>query len=143
MAKEPSKIKSFEAAPDDVPLLAPSPQPKPKPSLRRRKSIVTYRESGSDLVAVLDMQGFSKEDIHVSYQRDRLVVTWELVEILDVEESGHLVRERRQKVHTRHIDLPPGTKFDRVRAAMGSRHLVLRYPNPRYAQEPSMTVDEY
>lgn len=146
MAKEPSKIKSFEAVTpeeeeEEVPI--PSPPATSRPALRRRRSIVSYKESGTDMVAILDMQGLSKQDIHVSYQRDRLVVTWEMVEVLDVEENGHLVRERRHKVHTRHIELPPGTKFERVRAAMGSRHLVLRYPNPRFSSEKSRTVDEY
>ncbi|KAJ8521923.1 hypothetical protein ONZ45_g1447 [Pleurotus djamor] len=138
MAKEPPKVKSFEG----VDLGAPSEiQPPSSRQLSERQSSskhtshtkqkVTFRESsdGRNVMAYFNLPGLTKQDVHVSYQRNRLVVTWDEVEEQEIEEQGVIVRERRERTCNRAIPLPEGTKFEEIRAAMDGPQLVLRYPN--------------
>jgi HSP20 family molecular chaperone IbpA len=60
------------------------------------------------------MPGLQKQDVHVSFQRNRLVVTWENVNITEREEDGRVVRERREKTYNRTIPLPEGTKVSSI-----------------------------
>lgn len=160
MAKEPSKVESFDlhlatsASPphhvhpplpppkSEVPLMHSPPEP-PTRTLKKKKSVVSYYQRGNETVVIFDMQGLSKQDIHVSYQREQIVVTWDLVEVFETFEDGHLVRERREKTHTRTISLPEGTSFSDVKAGMGTRHLQLRFPSSNHKAMDSPFVDEY
>jgi len=70
------------------------------------------------MVASLDMRDVPKENIHVSFQRHRLVVTWATLEISEYEEEdGYLVREKYEKNYQRTFPLPEGT---RVRSVFSS-----------------------
>jgi len=142
MAKERPKVQSLEeATPElpehatssavDVPVLE-SQLTAPK-SFKRQKSISSIREStdGRSVVASFDLRDVPKENIHVSFQRSRLVVTWETAELYEWEENGHIMRERQEKMFHRTLPLPEGTRFEEIRAQMNSHHLVLRYPNMR------------
>lgn len=80
---------------------------------------------------MFDMQGIKKSDVHVSYQNDKVVVSWESVTVEDKMEDGKIVRERREKKFVRTLPLPEGTKFDQVKASMDGRHLNLTYPRFR------------
>jgi HSP20 family molecular chaperone IbpA len=63
------------------------------------------------MVASIDMRGVQKENVHVSFQRTRLVVTWAIQEITDwEEEKGLWVRERHTKEYQRTFPLPEGTR---------------------------------
>jgi hypothetical protein len=63
------------------------------------------------VVASFDMRGVQKENVHVSFQRNRLVVTWVLVEVSEWQEAdGYLMRERNEKNFQRTLPLPEGTR---------------------------------
>jgi HSP20 family molecular chaperone IbpA len=137
MAKEVPKIESFGGSPQppSAPVINVPSRPSAastRPSLKTQKSISTFHESsdGRMMTATFKIPGLKKQDIHVSYQRNRLGVTWESVEITETEEGGRI--ERREK-YNRTIPLPEGTKFSEVRAAMDGRYLILKYPNIRSA----------
>lgn len=52
-----------------------------------------------------------KQDVHISFQRSRLVVTWLTVEMIEYEEEDGIVyRERYERSHHRTIPLPEGTR---------------------------------
>lgn len=132
MARERCKVQSLEepspeAAQVDIP---PIDEPKP---LKRQKSVTSFRESpdGRTVVASFDMRGVPKENVHVSYQRHRVVVTWVTVEVSEWEEDGRIVRERSEKNFQRTLPLPEGTRFEEISGAMSGKHLLLRYPNSR------------
>lgn len=103
----------------------------------------------AQITATFDLPGIKKEQAHVSFRWNHLVVTWQTVKITEKEEGGRLVREREEKKYTRTIPLPEGTKvsecpsplsceadrrvlqFEEVRAVMDNRQLTLSYPNMR------------
>jgi len=72
----------------------------------------SFRESsdGRTIIAFIDVQGVGKQDVHVSFQRNRLVVSWEIVDFNEYEESGQIVRERIEQNFQRTFPLPEGTK---------------------------------
>jgi len=142
MAKERPKIQSLEECNNnesnkygeahqvDIPVVDTQHAPK---SLKKRKSISSFREStdGRAMVATFDLPDVPKEDVHVSFQKNRLVVTWAIAELSEWEENGVVMRERFEQVFQRTLPLPEGTKFNEVRALMNSKQLTLRYPNMR------------
>lgn len=100
------------------------------------------------VTATFDLPGVKKEDIHISYQVKRLVVTWRKVDVTEWEEDGRLIRECKESKESRTMPLPEGTKvsrplsiaicrlenppkFEEIHANMGHQRLVLTYPNMR------------
>jgi hypothetical protein len=96
------------------------------------------------------MRDVPKENIHVSFQRHRLVVTWATLEIDEwEEEDGVVVREKYEKNYQRTFPLPEGTRvchvfvhpylsvaysppqFEEINGAMRGKYLLLKYPNCR------------
>ena len=84
-------------------------------------SSVKYRESadGLTVTAIFDLPRVKKDDMHVSFQGNRLVVSWRTVKItereepLDAEDLGsgtRILRELEHKKYSRTIPLPDGTK---------------------------------
>ncbi|KAH7925502.1 hypothetical protein BV22DRAFT_1011165 [Leucogyrophana mollusca] len=147
MAKSPPKVKSLETpSVPNHPLAPVDPVPvphKPVPQLKKRKSNVSFRESrdGRMVTATFDLPGIKKDQAHVSFRGNHLIVTWETVKITEKEERGRLVREREEKKFHRTIPLPEGTKFEEVRARMDGRYLTLTYPNMRSVRvEPRHTA---
>ena len=63
--------------------------------------------------AVFDLPGVKKQDVHVSFQRNRLLVTWETVTVTEREENGRIVRERNEKIYNESIPLPEGTRVNK------------------------------
>ncbi|TFY82257.1 hypothetical protein EWM64_g1760 [Hericium alpestre] len=150
MATQPSKVKSLEAwsASEQTPP-APTVVPPPraaaaKPHLKRQKSNVFFKESrdGRLVTATFDLAGVKKEDMHVSFQADRLVVTWRTVRVTDRIENGTIFRDREEKKYSRTIPLPSGTKFEEVRASRDHRCLILTYPNMRAIRAKPRPVDD-
>jgi len=123
-AKSPPKVKSLED-PDYYRSI--------KPTLKKKKSQCTFREApdGRTVTAIFDLPGLKKKDVHISFQRNRLVVTWQTVNVTEREEDGRLVRECKENKCSRTIPLPEGTRFEEVRADMSGRSLTLTYPNMR------------
>ena len=80
-----------------------------------------FREStdGRAIVAKFELPDVAKEDIHVSFQRNKLVITWETGEIHEWDEDGVILREYIRNTHHRTLPLPEGT---RVRS-MGSTYV--------------------
>jgi HSP20 family molecular chaperone IbpA len=71
-----------------------------------------FREStdGRAIVATFELPDVAKEDVHVSFQRNKLVVTWEMGELHEWEEDGVVFRELIRSVHHRTLPLPEGTR---------------------------------
>lgn len=71
-----------------------------------------FREStdGRAIVATFELPEVAKEDIHVSFQRNRLVLAWETRELYEWEEDGVVLRELIRTVHHRTLPLPEGTR---------------------------------
>jgi len=143
MAKERPKVQSLEeisrelaATPGPPPIQIPvmeSHHSAPK-SLKKQKSISTFREStdGRSIVATFELPPeLEKQDVHISFQRNRLIVTWEIIEISEWEEDGCFNRERVERIFHRTLPLPEGTRFEEIHAQMTGRGLTLRYPNMR------------
>lgn len=148
MAKEKPKVQSLEEVTQE--LLVSDQPPVPVPlmdtlsslpkSLKKHKSICHLREStdGRSIVATYDLPlEVAKPDIHVSFQRNKLILTWEYAEMEEWLENGVVHRERTIKHFHRSIPLPEGTRFEEIHAQMTNRGLILRYPNMRtYRVEP-------
>ncbi|KAG6813407.1 hypothetical protein H0H92_011385 [Tricholoma furcatifolium] len=156
MAKEKPKVQSLEEVVHDLSLsdqhvdipVMESQESDPK-SLKKRKSISSFRESsdGRMTVATFDLHNVAKQDIHVSYQRNRLIVTWATAEINEWEDKGVVYRERLERHYHRTLPLAEGTKvirfrihrssdvnvlqFEDIRGIMNERTLTLRYPLAR------------
>jgi len=143
MAKERPKVQSLEETaqelytsehpPMQIPLMESPPVSAPK-SVKKQKSISNFREStdGRAIVATFDLTDVAKQDIHISFQRNKLVLTWETGEITEwEEEDGVVLREYVKKMYHRTLPLPEGTRFEEIHAQMTSKGLILRYPNMR------------
>ncbi|KAF9223658.1 hypothetical protein BS17DRAFT_781010 [Gyrodon lividus] len=135
-SKRPVKVKSLETPQGSTPeqpnaMLRKATPPKVKK--KKSTDCVSFRESrcGRTITATFDLPGVKKEQAHVSYRWNHLIVTWQTVKITEKEEDGRLVREREEKKYTRTIPLPEGTKFEEIHATMDNRHLILNYPNMR------------
>jgi len=145
MAKERPKIQSFEdAVPQEllvqdhramqVNVMGSPPLNSTPKSVKRQKSISNFREStdGRSLVVNFELPEVDKQDIHISFQRNKLVLTWETAEITEwEEEDGIILREQVRRMYHRTLPLPDGTRFEEIHAQMTSKGLTLRYPNMR------------
>ncbi|KAF8518462.1 HSP20-like chaperone, partial [Gautieria morchelliformis] len=91
---------------------------------------VNFQDStdGKTVTATFELPGISKSDVHVSYQNDKIVVSWESVTTEERIEGDRLVRERKEKKYVRTLPLPEKTKFEDIKASMDGRCLVLTYP---------------
>ena len=71
-----------------------------------------FREStdGRAIVATFELLDVAKEDIHVSFQRNKLVITWETAELNEWDEDGAVLREYIRNTHHRTLPLPEGTR---------------------------------
>lgn len=71
-----------------------------------------FREStdGRAIVATFELPDVAKEDIHLSFQRNKLVLTWEEGELHEWEADGIVFRELIRSVHHRTLPLPEGTR---------------------------------
>ena len=56
------------------------------------------------------MGGVKKQDMHVSYRVNRIVVTWRRTRIVERMEGTVKVRERQEKQYNQIIPIPEGTK---------------------------------
>ncbi|KAG6879551.1 hypothetical protein C0992_001556 [Termitomyces sp. T32_za158] len=149
MAKEKPKVQSLEerandlSLSDQVPVDIPvweSYVPDPK-TLKKRKSmyvspLVTFNELkeadyGRTMVATFDLQNVEKQNVHVSFQKNRLIITWATAEINEWEDKGVVCRERLERHYQRMLPLAEGTKFEEIRGIMNERQLTLRYPLAR------------
>jgi HSP20 family molecular chaperone IbpA len=83
------------------------------------------------VTAIFDLPRVKKDDMHVSFQGNRLVVSWRTVkitereELLDADDLGsgtRILRELEHKKYCRAIPLPEGTK---VRHTLDRWHIVL------------------
>jgi len=111
------------------PLIATTPR-----SVKKQKSISNFREStdGRSLVVNFELPDVDKQDIHISFQRNKLVLTWETAELTEwEEEDGIILREQVRRMYHRTLPLPDGTRFEEIHAQMTSKGLTLRYPNMR------------
>ncbi len=78
---------------------------------------VTFKESpdGSKAIAVFDMTGVRKQDMHVTYRAGpvRLMVVWRRIRVIEKMEDHVLVRERQEKQYSQIVPLLEGTKVSR------------------------------
>ncbi|EIM91039.1 uncharacterized protein STEHIDRAFT_72762 [Stereum hirsutum FP-91666 SS1] len=149
MAKSPGKIKSLEEALSAGEQSAervespPRESPPVRSQLKRRKSHVTFKDSpdGRRVMAAFDLPGVKKQDMHVSYQVDRLVVTWQTVKVTERVEGGKILRDREETKFSRTIPLPEGTKFEEIHASRDQHRLMLTYPNLRAVRAKPRPTD--
>ena len=128
----------------------------------KKKYSSNFREStdGRSLVVNFELPDVDKQDIHISFQRNKLVLTWETGELTEwEEEDGIILREQVRRMYHRTLPLPDGTRvrgeiflfsknvlifliipffifisllqFEEIHAQMTSKGLTLRYPNMR------------
>ncbi len=69
--------------------------------------------------ATFDMSGVRKQDMHVSFRTNRLVVTWRRVKTIEKMEDRVLVRERKEKQYKQTIPLPDGTQVGLIWSVNG------------------------
>ena len=75
-----------------------------------------FREStdGRSLVVNFELPDVDKQDIHVSFQKNKLVLTWETAEITEwEEEDGIILRDQIRRMYHRTLPLPDGTRVRR------------------------------
>ncbi|KAF9065605.1 hypothetical protein BDP27DRAFT_1404769 [Rhodocollybia butyracea] len=143
MAKETPKVQSLQEHPsveeeEFSPIEAPDVEVAvgsgaQGPALKRQKSITSFRESpdGRIIAAFIEMPGVHKPDVHVIYSRNRLVISWQTIEVSEYEENGRVIRDRLIRDWQRVHPLPEGTRFEEINGVMNGKFLVLRYPNSR------------
>ena len=64
----------------------------------------------SQVTATFEMGGVKKQDMHVSFRANRIVVTWRRTRVIEKMEGSIKVRERQEKQYNQIIPLPEGTK---------------------------------
>ncbi|KAI0684949.1 hypothetical protein BC835DRAFT_1421766 [Cytidiella melzeri] len=130
LAALPSKVKSLEGVDTGVETQVPKAIDQKK---LKRKSSAILRESpdGRMSTALFDMAGVSKQDMHVSFRSNRIVVTWRRVKVVESIEDGVRVRERKERQYSQMIPLPEGTQFSEIKAARNGEYLMLTFPNLR------------
>jgi HSP20 family molecular chaperone IbpA len=64
------------------------------------------------MVATFDFPDVPKEDVHVSFRQNRIIVTWAIAELSEWEEDGIIHRERFEQVFSRMLPVPEGTKVN-------------------------------
>lgn len=63
------------------------------------------------MVATFEMPPeVAKQDVHISFQRNRVVITWSYAEIIEWKENGVFNKERIEKYYNRTLPLPEGTR---------------------------------
>lgn len=67
------------------------------------------------VTATFELPGINKSDVHVSFQNDKMVISWESVTTDERMEGDRLVRERKEKQYVRTLPLPEGTKVSLYR----------------------------
>jgi len=144
MAKEPPKVKSFEVYSTNHSSQRERAEPfhGKRPQNKQQLSSVAFRESsdGRSMMAYFNLPGLTKHDVHVSFHRSRLVVSWDESQgMMGQGDRGGAVHDRKEKTFSKTMPLPEGTKFEDIRAAMDGDCLILRYPNinARPGNDPS------
>lgn len=56
-----------------------------------------------------DMSDVGKQDMHVSFRTNKIIVSWRRVRITEKREDDALIRERTEKQFNQIIPLPEGT----------------------------------
>ncbi|KAI0787714.1 HSP20-like chaperone [Fomes fomentarius] len=94
---------------------------------------VNFRESpdGRNMLVTFDMTGVKKQDMHVSYRTNRLIVSWRVERSVEKQDGDVVVREREVRRYSHTIPLPEGTKFEEVRASRDGQRLTLTLPNSK------------
>ncbi|KIY71504.1 hypothetical protein CYLTODRAFT_408042 [Cylindrobasidium torrendii FP15055 ss-10] len=113
---------------------AASPTQQPTKSLKRVRSLTSFRESddGRTLIVFFDVTNVLRENVHVSFKPPRVIISWFIQTITETEdEEGRIIIERLQKDYQRTLPLPRETKYEEIRGAFNGHHLVLRVPNYR------------
>ncbi|KAM5530409.1 hypothetical protein V8D89_015920 [Ganoderma adspersum] len=143
LESSPSKVKSLEGATMSLgssqsATAAPAgrqgtgeQQSPGRKRVTKRRSSVNFRESpdGRNMMVTFDMTGVKKQDMHVSYRSNRLIVNWKVERMTEKQEEDGMVREREVRRYSHTIPLPEGTKFEEVRASRDSQRLTLTLPN--------------
>ena len=62
------------------------------------------------MMVTFDMTGVKKQDMHVSYRSNRLIVNWKVERTTEKQEEDGVVREREVRRYSHTIPLPEGTK---------------------------------
>lgn len=88
---------SFKEAPDGL-------------TVSRQTIFFTSQLTVHQVTAIFETSGVRKEDMHVSFRADRLVVTWRQARVTEKKEGNTILRARDEIRHSHTIPLPEGTK---------------------------------
>ncbi|KAM6490492.1 hypothetical protein JOM56_013835 [Amanita muscaria] len=118
----------------------------PSKQVKKRKSLVSFRESkdGRSMNATIELPPeVKKQDIHISFNARRLVVSWMIIDITEGEDDdGRIILERVEQIFQRTLPLGEGTKYEEIKSYMIKNRLTIRYPNMRCIRvEPKHTDD--
>jgi len=80
----------------------------------------------SKVTAIFDLPGVRKEDMHVSFQVDRLVVTWKTTKVTETFDGSRVLIDREEKKYSRTLPLPQGTKVGRSSLVIDFVGILLR-----------------
>ncbi|TCD65237.1 hypothetical protein EIP91_002945 [Steccherinum ochraceum] len=130
LESQPSKVKSLESK-SSVKAMPRLEALGLNKTLSKRKSMVNFREAldGETVTATFEMGGVRKQDMHVSFRQNRIVVTWRRTRVVEKMEGSIKVREKQEKQYNQIIPIPEGTKFEHIKATRDGRRLTLTYPN--------------
>ncbi len=62
------------------------------------------------MLVTFDMTGVKKQDMHVSYRTNRLIVSWRVERTVEKQDGDVVMREREVRRYSHTIPLPEGTK---------------------------------
>ncbi|HEY0279021.1 MAG TPA: Hsp20 family protein [Solirubrobacterales bacterium] len=91
-----------------------------------------------EVVVVMDVPGFKREDLDIEFDHDYLVVRGERVSSDEAGEDAGRSRHRSERAYgkfERALRLPAGLEHDAVRASLEDGVLTVRIPRPE-AQKP-------
>ncbi|KAI0710233.1 hypothetical protein C8Q76DRAFT_741632 [Earliella scabrosa] len=152
LAASPSKVKSLEGSMSQTQSHQSSSQTHTigqgqgpgygKKRVTKRRSSVNFRESpdGRNMLVTFDMSGVKKQDMHVSYRTNRLIVSWRVERTVERQDGDVVVREREVRRYSHTIPLPDGTKFEEVRASRDGQKLTLTLPNSKCVRADSEQI---
>ncbi|KAI6044454.1 small heat shock protein [Pisolithus marmoratus] len=102
---------------------------------RPRVDLYENKETNT-VTATFELPGLKSEDVSIEVHQNRLTVSGEFNKAESREESGYVVRERRQGKFSRTLQLPSGVKHEDVKAKMENGLLTVTFPKLTPEQQP-------
>ncbi|KAI6045285.1 small heat shock protein [Pisolithus marmoratus] len=111
-----------------------------RPTVLRPRMNLHENEETNTVTATFELPGLKSEDVSIEVHQNRLTVSGEFSKTESHEESGYVVRERRQGRFQRTIQLPIGVKPEDVKANMENGVLSVTFPKLTQEQQQTHRV---